>query len=246
MIIEHPVREDIPALRALWKQAFGDTDAFLDSFFSLAFSADRAMVAREDNKVVGALYWLDCLWGEKRLSYIYAVATDKDYRGRGICTALMTRTHQEASEAGKGTVLVPVENSLRTFYGRLGYRNFGGIDEEIFFSAGTPVAVQKISAYAYGEKRRELLPENSILQEGDFLPFLDANMQFYSGEGWLLAIGDDFAPEFLGNKALLPGTLKALQIPKASVRCAGKTPFAMYRGIEEDGAMPGYFAFALD
>lgn len=246
MIIEHPVREDVPALRRLWKQAFGDTDAFLDSFFSLAFSVDRAMIAREENKVVGALYWLDCRWDESALWYIYAVATDKDYRGRGICTALMSRTHEEASSAGKGTVLVPVENSLRTFYGRLGYQNFGGIDEETYYAAGTPVAAAKISAYAYAEKRRELLPKNGILQEGDFLPFLDANMHFYWGDGWLLTVGDDFAPEFLGDKALLPGILKALEIPKARVRCAGKTPFAMYRGTEGNGAAPGYFAFALD
>ena len=101
MIIEHPVWEDIPALRALWKQAFGDTDAYLDSFFSRAFSPERALTAKENNKVVGALYWLDCLWGEKKLSYIYAVATDKDHRGRGVCKALMTEAHREMAQAGK-------------------------------------------------------------------------------------------------------------------------------------------------
>ena len=53
MIIENPVLQDVPALRALWKQAFSDTDSFLDSFFSLAFSPERAMVARQEGKIVG-------------------------------------------------------------------------------------------------------------------------------------------------------------------------------------------------
>ena len=31
----------IPGLRELWKKAFGDTDEFLDLFFSTAYSPDR-------------------------------------------------------------------------------------------------------------------------------------------------------------------------------------------------------------
>ena len=29
--------DDIPALKALWKQAFGDTDAEIDSFFKTVY-----------------------------------------------------------------------------------------------------------------------------------------------------------------------------------------------------------------
>ena len=38
MIIKAPQVSNIPALRALWKDAFGDTDTVLDAFFQTAFS----------------------------------------------------------------------------------------------------------------------------------------------------------------------------------------------------------------
>ncbi len=246
MIIENPGRQDIPALRALWKQAFSDTDAFLDSFFSLVFSAERALVAREKGKVLGALYWFDCSWQEKALSYIYAVATDKGHQGQGVCKALMAEVHARMAEAGKGTILVPADDGLRAFYHRLGYQNFGGMEEATYFADGEPIFAEKLTAYAYAQRRRQLLPEGGILQEDTFLPLMDAQMDFYGGEGWLLAIQKDFAPEFLGDKVLLPGILKALDLPQARVRSAGEMPFAMYRGVVEEIPAPKYFAFALD
>ena len=38
MIIKPPSKEEIPQLRTLWQEAFGDSDAFLDIFFSNAFA----------------------------------------------------------------------------------------------------------------------------------------------------------------------------------------------------------------
>ena len=35
---DHPTDNEIPGLRQLWQEAFGDADAFLDSFFQTAFS----------------------------------------------------------------------------------------------------------------------------------------------------------------------------------------------------------------
>lgn len=246
MIIENPRQKDVPALRALWQQAFGDTDAFLDDFFSLAFAPERALVAKEQNEILGALYWLDCEAYGKTMSYVYAVATEKTRQGQGICKALMAEMHDCMTKAGKGSILVPADDGLRDFYRRLGYQNFGGMDEAIYFAGEMPVFAEKLTAADYAQKRRQLLSEGSILQEGAFLPFMDAQMDFYGGEGWLLAIQKDFSPEFLGDKRLLPGILKALQLQQARVRYAGEMPFAMCRGLEEDISNPQYFAFALD
>lgn len=245
MIIKNPKSEDVPALRALWKQAFGDTDSFLDSFFSLAFSTERALIAKENDQLLGTLYWFDCVCAGKGFAYIYAVATDKAYQGRGVCTALMQETHDRMTQAGKGSILVPADDGLRAFYRRLGYRDFGGMEEITCFSGEPAVPVERLTADSYVQRRRELLPKDGVWQEGAFLPFLEENMHFYGGKDWLLAIQKDFSPEFLGDKALLPGILKTLQLPQAKVRCSGNAPFAMWRGTEENVA-PGYFAFALD
>ena len=41
MIIKSLTAQDLPALRRLWQQAFGDPDSFVDRFFAKGFSADH-------------------------------------------------------------------------------------------------------------------------------------------------------------------------------------------------------------
>lgn len=48
---------DVPALRELWKEAFGDGDRFLDQFFEGPFAPERSRVAVVEGAVSGALYW---------------------------------------------------------------------------------------------------------------------------------------------------------------------------------------------
>jgi len=116
MIIDLPSASDIPALRALWKEAFGDSDEFLDSFMSTAFSPCRAMCAKDGEKISAMLYWFDCECRGERVAYLYAVATAKGYRNRGICSALMERTHGHLSEKGyTGVLLVPGSPSFSPF-----------------------------------------------------------------------------------------------------------------------------------
>ena len=68
MIIDAPKLECVPALRALWREAFGDGDEFLDTFFDTAFSKERCRVAIDGERTVGALYWFDCSFKGKSTS----------------------------------------------------------------------------------------------------------------------------------------------------------------------------------
>ena len=86
-------KKDIPCLRQLWQQAFGDSDAFLDKFFQVGFSFDRCQCIRHGADIAAALYWFDCTWNSKKVAYIYAVATDKAHRGKGLCRRLLEDTH---------------------------------------------------------------------------------------------------------------------------------------------------------
>ena len=45
---------DVPALRELWKEAFGDGDRFLDQFFEGPFAPERSRVAVVEGAVSGA------------------------------------------------------------------------------------------------------------------------------------------------------------------------------------------------
>ena len=86
MIIDQPTAAQQRQLRALWQEAFGDSDEYLDIFFGTAFSPNRCRCVAIEGKVVAALYWLDCACRGRKLAYIYAVATAKTHRGQGIAS----------------------------------------------------------------------------------------------------------------------------------------------------------------
>ncbi len=121
--LQQPLPSHIPELRQLWKDTFGDSDAFLDMFFETAFSLKRCMCASYSTSVIGALYWFDCRFSGQKIAYIYAVATAKEYRGQGICHALMAHTHEYLKACGyAGAILSPADESLFSFYGKMGYQ----------------------------------------------------------------------------------------------------------------------------
>lgn len=238
------------ALRDLWKKAFGDTDTFLDLFFDLAYSPQRCCFLQEGNDLAAALYWFDCFCGEKKIAYIYAVATDPALRGRGFCRRLMEQTHRLLQQQGyAGAVLVPGDADLFTMYGKMGYRTMSRMDS-FSCAAGKALPLKKLSPEEYAAARRRLLPPGSILQEGVSLNFFAGFGEFYTGRGFLLAAvrdGDQLlAAELLGDVSAAPGITAALGCTRGQFRAPGTSqPFAMYKPLAAD-FMPRYFGLAFD
>lgn len=100
MRIDRPVPEQLPQLRQLWKVSFGDSEEFLDSFFSLAFAPERCRCVTEAGQLTAALYWFDCSCRGEKMAYLYAVATAEASRGQGLCRALMEDTHGHLRKLG--------------------------------------------------------------------------------------------------------------------------------------------------
>lgn len=251
MRTDHPAPHHIPRLRQLWQAAFGDTDVFLDSFYQTGYAPDRCLCILEGDLPVAVLYWLDCTLQEQKLAYIYAVVTDPEYRGRGLCHRLMADTHALLTRRGyAGTLLVPQQESLRSFYAGMGYRNVGGL-QEISCTAGDPaVSLRALGPEAFAELRRKLLPEMAVLQEGHSLSFLAQQLQFYAGDCFLLAAyaenGILHGMELLGHGSA-PGIVKALGCREGSFRIPGREkPFAMFRPLLPEAPEPKYFGFAFD
>lgn len=251
MIIKPPAREEILQLRQLWKEAFGDTDAFLDIFFSAAFSPERCRCVVADGEVAAALYWFSCEAGGQALAYLYAVATAKQFRGKGLCRQLMADTHTHLKDLGyAGAILVPGDASLREMYRAMGYRDMTA-NKKISCKAGKAIHLDEISAEQYAVLRRELLPANSVVQEGENLRFLEGIAQFYRGEDCLLCAVKDGSkltvPELLGNAAAAPGIVAALGCEEGTFTVPGEDePFAMGIAFAPDFQKPRYFAFAFD
>ena len=117
---------DIPQLRALWQQAFGDSDAFLDVFFATLFPRCVAFAARDGDTLCAMLYALPqtVLTGkqEAKAAYLYAIATAAACRGRGVCRALMQHAEKQLRSCGVTLLLLAAETpELADMYRRLGY-----------------------------------------------------------------------------------------------------------------------------
>lgn len=251
MIIDFPKEKHIPGLRSLWQEAFHDPEEFVDAFFSGSFSLYRCMCVRQGTQPVAALYWFDCRWQDKRLAYIYAVATAQSHRNQGLCHRLMAHTHAVLLQLGySGTVLVPAKPELFSFYEKMGYRTFGGIRQWECTAEQPPVKLTPLSHKEYTAARKAYLPESSVLQEGALLRLLGTYAAFYEGTDFVLCAaregGKLIGYELLGNAASAPGILSALDLTAGTFRVPGNTPFAMYRSLTDDLTPPGYFAFALD
>ncbi len=254
MRIEAPTKTHIPALRALWREAFSDSDAFLDRFFGVAFSPDRCRLATEEGgTLAAALYWLNSTYEGGKVAYLYAIATAKAYRGRGICSSLMADTHRHLSSLGYvGAALVPSTPSLFPFYERMGYSVCGRIREFSCPAAKEGLPIERIGAAEYGALRRSLLPKGGLLQEEEGLRFLQTEACFYKGDGFLLAArreGDRLRGiELLGDADRAPLILCSLGCAEGSFRTPGEgIPFAMYRPLRESPAPPPtYLGLAFD
>ena len=249
MIIDKP--ESTAPLRQLWKEAFGDPDVFLDSFFAFGFSPDRCRQVTIDGTVAAALYWFDCTFRGKKLAYLYAIATHKDYRNRGLCKSLMADTHHHLKALGyDGAILVPAKDSLFPFYEKLGYRTCCKVREFTCAASGT-VDIRFIEAEKYMAIRQKYLPAGSVAPSENMFRFLTEQYFFYEGKDFALcatAEGDTLiATELLGNLSAAPGIVAMMGKKEGRFRTPGsEKPFAMYYPLTYHSNRPTYFPFALD
>ena len=251
MTIDTPKLGQIPHLRRLWQEAFGDTDRFLDSFFAIAFSPDQCRCVTENGRVTAALYWFDCGCEGEKMAYLYAVATAKDCRGRGLCRRLLENTHSHLESLNyAGTILVPADDALRQMYGRMGYLPAAAVAEFSCPAGAEPAALQSLTPEEYSVRRRELLPAGGVIQEGPLTDLLADQCGLFGGEDFLLAawVEDDVlhTEEFLGSREAAPGIVKTLGAEKGIFRTPGEDkPFAMYRPLTKLCPEPDYFGISL-
>ncbi len=241
------------SLWALWQEAFGDSEAFLSTFWETAFASHRCRCIIKDNEALAALYIFDCLYKGEKLAYIYAVATAKAHRGKGLCTLLMADTHRYLIKNGyKGAILVPAKENLFAFYENMGYKTCSYINEVEVIKSTKTTPLTEISQEEYALLRKEYLDENAVIQEGESLSFLSTYAKFFKGEDFILTayIEDKKLNclEILGNTQNYAEIVNASGCEKGKFRTKGKDkPFAMYYPLSEYSTeMPSYLGFAFD
>lgn len=250
MEIENPRKSDIPALRNLWKQAFGDSDDFLDGFFATGYSPERCRCLKIQGQLGAAVYWFDASCRGQRVAYLYALATESRLRNRGLAGALIKDTHEHLRMKGyQGAILVPGESGLRPFYQKLGYENCGGVEILSVQAGEIPGFVREIETETYARLRRRYLPQGGVVHQGVSLDYLATFTQFYAGKDFVLAARQEgknlLGLELLGNPQAAPGILRALGHPGGTFQIPGKAPFAMWHPLTNNAQPPTYFGLNL-
>ena len=252
MIFREPKVSELPRLKEIWKEAFDDGDDVLDDFERTAFSPSRTRVAAVGEEIAAALYFFDCECDGERIAYLYAIATAKKHRGRGICRALMADTHRHLKTLGyRGALLSPAEDSLFIFYERLGYTRVGYLKEILTSASGKCAKLTEIDKSEYALLRRGLLTSGAVIQEGASLDFLETQEKFYRGEDFILcahAEGDFLSgAELIGNTSSAADILTALGCKNGIFRTVGgEKRFFSYLPFTDTSPRPTYFALALD
>lgn len=240
----------IAELKQLWQQAFREPMDSIDLFFRTGFSPERCLYTQKEGRTVCALYWFDCQWQQKRLAYIYALATLESHRGQGLAGQLLARTHRHLARLGYHGVILKPTDGLFPFYEKQGYVTSGYIRRLNLEAGPVPVPVKELSKEDYARLRRQYLSSDSVIQEGAALDYLHTYARFWEGPECVLCTlrNEPEMLEFLGAPGCAPGVLCALNIQKATPITPGyHTPFLMYHSLtctEEEG--PVYLGLSLE
>lgn len=169
LTVRPSVPEDVPAQRELWKLAFGDSDEYIDNFYSIYYRPERVVVLEEDGMVRSMTAWFDTTFvvpdrGEYRAAYLYAVATHPDCRGRGLAARLLSGADEYFRSLDIPAVTtVPAEPSLHNFFGANGFREcfrlLGGSLRREEIPLPPPNVLRPASTEEYGRVREQLLAD---------------------------------------------------------------------------------------
>ncbi len=246
-----PTEQEVPALRALWQEAFGDEDDYLDIFYSTAFAAERCLCLPKDGKMQAALYWFDCSLRGEKIAYVFGVAVAKSARGKGLCRELMNATYDCLRVQGyKGVVLVPAREELYTMYAKLGFEACGGVSERLVATGAEPISMRRIDGEEYERLRKAYLPESGVVQSGENIRFLAARTELYAGDDFLLSFipgMEEFVVEYLGDMEKMPAVACALEKEQLCFRSVGSDrKLAVWHALDKDFAPPTYFGLPFD
>ena len=109
--------------RELWQRVFGDDRAFIDLYLTEVYRPENMLVrCDEAGHIVSMLHIVEIDTTYGPTGYLYAIATDEAWRGRGLASALIEEAVEELRRRGMAAVmLIPSHEDLKAFYERLGF-----------------------------------------------------------------------------------------------------------------------------
>lgn len=240
--------DDVSALRENWRESFGDTDDYLDFFFTQRFVPDTTLVAETHGRVVSQLFLLPAHLRTQddilSADYLFAAATHPDFRGHGIMGALLKKANDFCFSRGKDAIaLLPGSRRLYDYYEQFGYetaffrRRMTVLREELMRQA-VPVRQTQDSVSVI---RSILSSRDGLLWDAPAIRYaLDEHRSFRgayaSSAHAFVSISDDEAvclsrPDHFGECAAL--LLELSDLPQFTLLMPSDVPL----GIRENGGM---------
>ena len=107
--------------RHLWKTCFGDSEAFMDIYFSKKYTPASNIGRQADGAVVAATQLLPYVLGmygkAMPVGYISGLATLPAYRSKGYASQILQEAHLRLADTNALlSFLIPGNESLRAYY----------------------------------------------------------------------------------------------------------------------------------
>ena len=247
---------DKNAIVLLWSKTFGDSTQWIEKY--LSYFAEFVLVYKENDELLGMLSLLPVNCNNFYGRYIYAVATDKKARSKGIATKLLEFSKDFIKEKNEDfLVLVPSEASLFDFYKKRGYTTLNCIEKSEFLitqKTDNLSGFEKISPQDYCNLRQKLLKGFRQISWGaDSLEKISAlyNGDFYyskSSDSLAFCVNDKntlYIKEFFNDATAsdLESLASIYQSEKIILTKKGDKPFAM---VYPENFKNSYFNIAID
>lgn len=156
--------EDKSGLIELYNICFPGEEDYCEKFFDLVWRPENTLIYRIEGKIVSMLQMFDLTLtdGKRDYSayYIFGAGTHPDYRGRNIMRNLISESERINSDKDFA-VLIAGSESLKAFYGRLGY-NEGFSFGKYIIKAGNFGVEYKIIDFSYCEKNKAIAAAEKI------------------------------------------------------------------------------------
>jgi GNAT superfamily N-acetyltransferase len=176
----------IPALKALWVEAFEDSKAYADFFFKHRFEDISTFVYLNNNIPVSMAFVFDEeLYHNGTYvdaGYIYGVATAKTHQGKGYSTEVL----KHIQSLYPTTFLKPVSERLFDFYSRKGYKTAFAITEKTLLTSGNCLMDQLHEPISYtfdniSPKEYKIIRDHHFQSEG-YIRWSDASIAYAIAE----------------------------------------------------------------
>jgi GNAT superfamily N-acetyltransferase len=186
---------NIPEIKSLWHEVFGDTDDYIHRFIS-HFGIENGYICEINGKIVAMTFAISSILktpsnfegvSERRSSlikYVYACATHPTFQSQGIMAKLLNTIYEDAcKENVAGIFLQAANQSLANYYQKLGFEDFFFRDHSFYYNHTPQTSLGKktgslqqiIPHTEYRQKRAQKLGIKGI----NPLVFVEWNADFF-------------------------------------------------------------------